>query len=106
MKLPRYCGRCFLSPINPFYADVPFCGPGIFGPLPFRPVALNPAWLTPTVKQLAQGIYEEKAYDRMPIFADALEDAGCTNADILSHLRGGGEDCRGCWALDLILGKS
>jgi hypothetical protein len=77
----------------------------IAGPLPFRPVTLNPAWLTPTVKQLAQAIYHEKAFERLPILADALEDSGCTNADILNHCRQPGEHVRGCWVVDLILGK-
>jgi hypothetical protein len=77
----------------------------IFGPVPFRPVTLGPSWLTTTVKHLAEAIYTEKAFDRLPILADALEDAGCNNQDILNHLRGGGEHCRGCWAVDLILGK-
>jgi hypothetical protein len=76
----------------------------IFGN-PFRPVTLDPTWLTSTVKNLAEAIYEERAFDRLPILADALEDAGCNQQDILSHLRGGGEHCRGCWPLDLVLGK-
>jgi hypothetical protein len=78
----------------------------IFGPLPFRPVTIDPAWITATVKRLAEAIYEEKAFDRLPILADALEDAGCTDAGILNHCRGGGEHCRGCWPLDLLLGKA
>ena len=77
----------------------------IFGPLPFRPVAFDPSWLTPTVTQLAEAIYEERAFDRMPILADALEDAGCANADILEHCRQPGEHVRGCWPLDLVLAK-
>jgi hypothetical protein len=54
---------------------------------------------------LAQSIYTDRAFDRMPILADALEDAGCDNADILNHCRQPGEHVRGCWAVDLILGK-
>ena len=76
----------------------------IFGN-PFRPVTLEPAWRTATVTSLAQTIYDERAFDRLPILADALEDAGCTNADILGHSRGGGEHVRGCWVVDLVLGK-
>jgi len=72
---------------------------------PFSPVVLDSIWLTYTVQNLAAAIYEERAFDRLPILADALEDAGCNQQDILSHLRGGGEHCRGCWALDLVLGK-
>jgi hypothetical protein len=76
----------------------------IFGN-PFRPVAVDPSWLTSTVVSLARGAYAERAFDRMPILADALQDAGCANADILDHCRGPGPHVRGCWALDLILGK-
>jgi hypothetical protein len=72
---------------------------------PFRPVALGPAQRTPTVASLAAAIYEESAFDRLPILADALEDAGCADRALLDHLRGGGPHVRGCWALDLILGK-
>jgi hypothetical protein len=77
----------------------------IFGN-PFRPAACDPAWRTPTVRRLAETIYEERAFDRLPILADALEEAGCTNSDILSHLRGPGPHTRGCWVVDAILGKS
>jgi hypothetical protein len=73
---------------------------------PFRPVTVDPRWLTETAVALANGIYEERAFDRMPILADALEDAGCDHADILSHCRGDGPHVRGCWVLDLLLGKS
>jgi hypothetical protein len=72
---------------------------------PFRPVALNSSWLTSTVLALASGIYEERAFDRMPILADALQDAGCDNEEILNHCRQPGEHCRGCWVVDLILSK-
>jgi len=57
------------------------------------------------VVKLAESIYDERAFDRMPILADALEEAGCANADILAHCRQPGEHVRGCWAVDLILGK-
>jgi hypothetical protein len=76
----------------------------IFGN-PFRPVAVDQTWLTPTVVQLAQAIYDEPAFDRMPQLADALHEAGCDNEEILSHCRGPGPHVRGCWALDLVLGK-
>jgi hypothetical protein len=73
---------------------------------PFRPVAFDPAWRTSDVLLLARGIYEERAFDRMPILADALQDAGCDNDDILSHLReANATHVRGCWALDLVLEK-
>jgi hypothetical protein len=77
----------------------------IFGPLPFRLVTFDPVWRTATTTSLATAIYAEQAWHDLPILADALEDAGCTNADILGHCRGGGEHVRGCWALDVILGK-
>jgi hypothetical protein len=67
---------------------------------------IDPAWLTPTVTSLAQAIYDERAFDRMPVLADALEDAGCTSTDMLEHCRGGGEHVRGCWVVDLILNKT
>jgi hypothetical protein len=77
----------------------------IFGPLPFRPITLNPSWRTSNVTALAQSIYDDRAFDRLPILADALEDAGCDNADILNHCRQPGEHVRGCWVVDLVLGK-
>jgi hypothetical protein len=77
---------------------------------PFRPTtAINHAWIAwkdCTVIKIAQAIYAERAFDRMPILADALEDAGCDNADILAHCRGDGPHVRGCWVIDLLLGKS
>jgi hypothetical protein len=77
----------------------------------FRPVAVDSAWLTSTVVALAQAAYDERLMPsgeldpaRLAVLADALEDAACTDA-ILSHLRSPGPHVRGCWALDLILGK-
>jgi len=72
---------------------------------PLRPVTLDPFWLTSTVTALATGIYEQRAFDRLPILADALQEAGCENEDVLSHCRGEGPHARGCWVIDLILGK-
>jgi hypothetical protein len=73
---------------------------------PFRSVAFHPEWRTADVMLLARGIYDEKAFDRMPILADALQDANCTSDDILNHLRDPhAVHVRGCWALDLVLGK-
>jgi hypothetical protein len=63
-------------------------------------------WNDGTVPKIAQGIYEERAFDRLPILADALMDAGCDDEAILSHCRGEGPHVRGCWVIDLILGKS
>ncbi len=76
---------------------------------PFRPVAREASWVAwegGTIQKLAFAAYEEHCFESLPVLADALEDAGCTNADILSHLRGPGPHVRGCWVLDLILGKS
>jgi hypothetical protein len=89
---------CHLAAIRPYL----LC---IFGN-PFRPVTLDPAWRTSDVLALARGIYEERAFDRMPILADALQDAGCDNDDILSHCRDTATPhARGCWVVDLVLGK-
>jgi hypothetical protein len=66
---------------------------------------LDPSWLTSTIVFLAQAIYDDRAFDRLPILADALEDAGCTNADILEHCRQPGEHGRGCWVVNLLTGR-
>lgn len=76
----------------------------IFGN-PFRPVVAEPTRLPPKVVALAQAIYDERAFDRLPVLADGLEEAGCTDADILAHCRGPGPHVRGCWVVDLLLGK-
>jgi hypothetical protein len=76
---------------------------------PFRPVTVEPYWLAwnhGTVPALARRIYEERAFSDLPILADALEDAGCTDAAILDHCRSEGPHARGCWVLDLLLGKT
>ena len=72
---------------------------------PFRTTPLDPHWLTYQVRHLAEGIYANCVFDSLPILADALEDAGCTNADILNHCRQPGDHVRGCWVVDLLLGK-
>jgi hypothetical protein len=76
---------------------------------PFRPSPPPPpavlAWNDGTIPRIAQAIYDKRAFDRLPILADALEEAGCTNQDMLGHCRSGGEHVRGCWAVDLILGR-
>ncbi len=48
----------------------------------------------------------DRAFDRMPILADALQDAGCDNLNILNHCRQPGEHVRGCWVVDLLTGRS
>jgi hypothetical protein len=64
------------------------------------------SWNDGTLIKIAQGIYDARSFDNLPILADALEEAGCDNADILGHFRGPRPHVRGCWGLDLILGKS
>jgi hypothetical protein len=78
----------------------------LFGPLPFRAVWVKPSWRTPAVLALATAIYEESRFEDLPMLADALEEAGCDNEEILGHLRQPGQGhCRGCWCLSLVLGK-
>lgn len=76
----------------------------IFGN-PFAPVALNPAWLTSTVGALAAAIYAGRAFHDLPILADASQEAGCDDAELLGHCRGGGVHVKGCWVLDLLTGR-
>ena len=84
----------------------------IFGN-PFRPVAIDHTRLSSNVVDLARTIYEERElpsgsldHTRLPILADALLDAGCDNEDLLAHCRSSGPHVRGCWVIDLLLGKS
>ena len=72
---------------------------------PFQPARLARAWRTPTVVALAQAMYEDRRFDDMPLLADALEESGCTEEAILKHCREPGEHVRGCWVVDLVLGK-
>jgi hypothetical protein len=76
----------------------------IFGN-PFRPITLDPTWLPPTVKALAQKIYDDRTFDQMPLLANELEKAGCKDNEILAHCRETGSHVRGCWVVDLVLGK-
>jgi hypothetical protein len=76
----------------------------IFGN-PFRPVSFSPQWSTGTAVSLAEQMSEARDFSAMPILADALQDAGCDDADILDHCRGPGSHVRGCWVVDLVLGK-
>jgi hypothetical protein len=83
---------------------------------PFRPVAVDGAWRSwngGAVARLAQAAYEERHLPaglldsaRLAVMADALEEAGCGDADLLGHLRSGGEHVRGCHVLDALLGKT
>jgi hypothetical protein len=87
----------------------------IFGPLPFRPVAAEgswPAWNDGIVRRLAEAVYQERELPagtldatRLGVLADCLEEASCSDADVLNHLRGPGPHVRGCWAVDLLTGR-
>jgi hypothetical protein len=74
---------------------------------PFRPTALDPgllAWHDGLVRSMAQHIHDGRPFGELPVLADALEEAGCQDAEILRHLRGPGPHSCGCWALDQALG--
>jgi hypothetical protein len=80
---------------------------------PIRPVAVSPAWRTAQVVALAQAAYDNRTLPagtlepaRLAVLADALEDAGCDNAELLGHLRGEGPHVRGCWVVDLLTGRA
>jgi hypothetical protein len=80
----------------------------VFGSVLFRSIPIEQRWLDwqeRTVSRLAESIYTDQAFDRLPILADALEEAGCTDAEVLNHLRGPGPHVRGCFVLDLLLSK-
>ncbi len=78
----------------------------IFGN-PFRPATVDPDWLTTDVAALARGVYDERVFGAMPILADALQDAGCDNDDILNHCRDSSlTHVRGCWVIDLLTGRA
>jgi len=83
---------------------------------PFRPPVLDPSWLTwreGLVVKMAQDAYTDRLLpcgtldnSCLAVLADALEDAGCGDEDILRHCRRPGEHFRGCWVIDLLLGKA
>jgi hypothetical protein len=76
----------------------------IFGN-PFRSVTFSASWRTGTAVALARQMYESRDFSAMPILADALQDAGCDSEDILYHCRGSEAHVRGCWVVDLVMGK-
>lgn len=77
----------------------------VFG-YPTRAVSVRPEWLAGgAVRPVAEAVYAEEAFDGLPILADALEEAGCADTELLGHLRGPGPHVRGCWALDAVLGR-
>ena len=89
-----------------FDSDYGLLAEEIFGN-PFRPVTFDPAWQTDTVVSLAKGMYESRDFSAMPILADALQDAGCDNAEILTHCRDESlTHVRGCWVVDILLGRT
>jgi hypothetical protein len=76
---------------------------------PFRKPEINPVWLQAadgTVKRLAQAIYEKGAFDRLPILADALEEGGCDDEELIGHCRSPSRHFLGCWATDALRGKT
>lgn len=80
----------------------------LFGPLPFRDVPVAPSWLRwneGTVVKLARALYDGRRFGELGILADALEEAGCAEPELLAHCRAGGAHVVGCWALDLLLGQ-
>jgi hypothetical protein len=70
---------------------------------PFRPVPRDASWRSDTALSLARRAYDTRDFTPLPILADALQDAGCEDPDVLTHLRGDGSHVRGCWVVDLIL---
>jgi hypothetical protein len=76
----------------------------ILGDTPY-PVTLEPRWLTCNVVELANFIYDERAFDRLTLLADELEDTGCDSKEIIAHCRSKRPHVRGCWVIDLLLGK-
>lgn len=96
MVLPTH--RVHVEPATRFLRD-------IFGNR-VRKVPFGPRWRTSDVVGLARAIYEDRAFERMPILADALMDAGCENEEIIGHCRGNGPHVRGCWVVDLIFEKT
>jgi hypothetical protein len=115
MKIDSGALRHFPIPADTFVKRSVLLLRDIFGD-PFRPVSLDPAvlaWHDAPVVRLAQAAYEERQMPagtldngRLAVLADGLEEAGCTSEDVLGHLRGPGPHVRGCWAVDLCLGKS
>jgi hypothetical protein len=72
---------------------------------PFRLPNIDPAWFNLNVNSIADRIYSERDFALLPILADALEEAGCNNQEMLQHCRQSTEHARGCWVVDLVLGK-
>jgi hypothetical protein len=72
---------------------------------PFRPVSPG-LWITPAAVTVARDIYDRRDFAALPLLADLLEEAGCPEQSVLDHCRRPGKHARGCWVVDLVLGKS
>jgi hypothetical protein len=111
LRVDAFFGARLISVVVPDVTDVPIRLVAILEDIvgnPFRAITINPAWLSwndGTIPKIAETIYQERAFDRLPVLADALEEAGCSDSDVLGHLRGPGPHVRGCWAVDLLIGK-
>jgi hypothetical protein len=74
---------------------------------PHRPVRFDPAWRTDTAVAIARQMYDSREFGAMPILADALQDAGCNSDELLNHCRSAtAAHVRGCWVVDLVLGRA
>ncbi len=71
---------------------------------PFRAAHFSREWRTDTAVSLARQMYDAREFSAMPILADALQDAGCDDEELLAHCRSDVAHVRGCWAVDLVLG--
>ncbi len=117
--ISSFSGVSWNEAIRHIGGDLPTILHCLFGN-PFRPVAFDPRWRTDTAVGIAQQMYDARDFNAMPILADALQDAGCEHTDILNHCRNNQEfgpvsgassgpnatHVRGCWVVDLVLGKS
>jgi hypothetical protein len=99
------CARKECPQVLPAQAALAVLVREVFGN-PFRPVAFRGRWRTSEVVALAKSVYRSRRSGRMPEPAGAFERAGCGNAQVLTHCRAGGKHVRGCWVVDLVLGKS
>ena len=105
------------APLQVILTDAPPPDEGIFRTMfdpvllrdvvgnPFRPARFDRRSRSSDVTGLAAGIYEGRAFDRLPVLADALMDAGCDDEAMLAHCRSDDPHVRGCWVVDLVLGK-
>jgi hypothetical protein len=73
---------------------------------PYRPASTEPRWRTAYLRELAVDIYEKRTFERLPEFASVLRSDGCDDEDVLAHCRSETPHVRGCWAVDLVLGKN